>query len=145
MSAKIDAVSAKTAGLSQEQKPRVLYIVWFQPIWTMGGNTFVSDMVTTAGGTNIYASAFEGSRTVSLESVVAANPQIIIASGMGTSGDATLNSVKSEDRLKSVDARVNNRVYKVDNPNLTERPGPRITEGLQVLAHIIHPELFPGK
>jgi len=47
----------------------------------------------------------------------------------------------NEERLKVVDARINNRVYGV-NDDLTGRPGPRIVEALELLAEIIHPELF---
>jgi len=64
---------------------------------------------------------------------------------MGTTGDAILNWVKTETRIKSTQALLKNRVYKVKDPNLVERSDPRIAEGLQVLAKFIHPELFGGK
>lgn len=139
---RIEAVTSKTRNLTLEQRPRVLYIVWHNPIWTMGRNTFTDDLLYKAGGLNVFAEDFEKSRIVSLEAVIAKNPQIIIVSGMGTTGDLIYNSIVSEQRLRSVDALTNNRVYKISDANIIERPGPRIVDGLQEVAKLIHPEIF---
>ena len=142
LTSRIKAVSAKTGGLTTEKRPRVLYVVWHQPIWTMGSETFIDDLISTAGGTNIFSKDFRESRVVSLESVVARNPQVIIITGMATTGDLIYTSIKAEERLKSIDAMVNNRVYKASDSNLIERPGPRIVDGLDELAKLIHPQIF---
>lgn len=139
---KINAISSKTQNLSREERPSVLHIIWFQPIWTMGSNTYINDLIYLAGGTNVFADEFEGSRIVSLESIITANPQIIIVTGMATAGDAMYNAVKSETRLNSIDAIKNNRLYKFSNADLIERPSPRIALGLQELARLIQPEIF---
>lgn len=139
---RIEAVTSKTRNLTLEQRPRVLYIVWHNPIWTMGRNTFTDDLLHKAGGLNVFAEDFEKSRIVSLEAVIAKNPQIIIVSGMGTTGDLIYNSIVSEQRLRSVDALTNNRVYKISDANIIERPGPRIVDGLEEVAKLIHPEIF---
>jgi len=139
---RIKAVSTKTEELTPENRPRVLYVVWHQPIWTMGSKTFTDDLIKTAGGINIFANDFEKSRVVSLESIVTKNPKVIIITGMGTSGDQIYNAIKNESRLKSVDAMVNNRIYKISDANLIERPGPRIVDGLDEMAKLIHPEIF---
>jgi iron complex transport system substrate-binding protein len=142
LNSRIKAVSSKTDNLPSEKRPRVLHVVWHQPIWTMGSETFIDDLIHTAGGINIYTKDFTKSRIVSLESVVIKNPQIIIVSGMGTTGDLIYNSIKTEERLKSTDAMINNRIFKISDSNLVERPGPRIADGLDELAKLIHPELF---
>lgn len=142
LTSRIKAVSAKTEGLTSEKRLRVLYVVWHQPIWTMGSETFIDDLIKTAGGINIFSTYFKKARIVSLESVVAANPQVIIISGMATTGDLIYTSIKSEERLKSVDAMANNRIYKISDSNLIERPGPRIVDGLDELAKLLHPEIF---
>jgi iron complex transport system substrate-binding protein len=139
---KIDAISQKTQGLTEAMRPRVLYVVWFEPIWSMGSNTYINDLIYAAGGLNIFADDFEESRIVSLESIITANPQVIIVTGMATSGDTIYNAVKSETRLGNTEAMLNNRIYKVSDANIIERPGPRITLGLQELAQLIHPEIF---
>ncbi|MGD0854974.1 MAG: cobalamin-binding protein [Dehalococcoidia bacterium] len=142
MNSKINSITSKTQNLSSAQRPRVLYANWASPIWTMGRNTYVDDVINKAGGINIYAADFEKSRSVSLESVITKNPQVIFVSGMGTTGDTVYNGIKKEDRLSTVDAALNNRIYKISDANLIERPGPRIVDGLAEVAKMIHPEIF---
>ncbi len=142
LKARIDTVASKTAALTSEQRPRVLYVCWHAPIWTMGSGTFIDDLIWKAGGSNVFAADFKKSRAVSLEAVINKNPQVILVSGMGTTGELIYSSIVGEERLKSVDAIANHRVYKISNANLIERPGPRIADGLEEIAKYIHPELF---
>jgi iron complex transport system substrate-binding protein len=60
---------------------------------------------------------------------------------MGEGADLPFQFASTEPRLASVDARVNNRVYKL-NSDLIDRPGPRIVDAFEQLAKFIHPELF---
>lgn len=142
LNARIQAVVSKTATLTPEQRLKVLYVVWHDPIWTMGRETFINDLISKAGGVNIFADDFEKSRVVSLESIIQKNPQVIIVSGMGTTGDLIYNNIKKETRLAGVDAMHNNRIYKISDANLIERPGPRIVDGLEEVAKLFHPEIF---
>ncbi|MFC1845879.1 ABC transporter substrate-binding protein [Chloroflexota bacterium] len=142
MTAKINAVRSKTDKLPEEQRPRVLIVVWHQPIWTMGGQTFINDMIWAAGGKNIFADDFDKSRIASLESIITKNPDIIIISAMATTGNTVYNSIMKENRLKSTNAMINNHVYRISDANLVERPGPRIVYGLDELSQLIHPEIF---
>lgn len=139
---RIEAVTSKTEGLTPKERLRVLYVIWHNPIWTMGRNTFTDDLIYKAGGINIFGDDFEKARVVSLEAIIAKNPQVIIISGMGTTGDLIYNSIKKEDRLSTVEAMINNHVYKISDANLIERPGPRIIDGLEEVAKLIHPEIF---
>ncbi|MBN1690165.1 MAG: cobalamin-binding protein [Dehalococcoidia bacterium] len=142
MNYKINSVVSKTQNLGSEQRLKVLYVNWHDPIWTMGRNNYINDVIEKAGGNNIYADDFEKSRAVSLESVIAKNPQVIFVSGMGTTGDVVYNGITSEVRLYNVDAVLNNRIYKMGDANLIERPGPRIADGLLQVSKMIHPEAF---
>ncbi|MBM4445808.1 MAG: cobalamin-binding protein [Chloroflexi bacterium] len=139
---RIQAVVSKTATLTPEQRLRVLYVVWHDPIWTMGRETFINDLIWKAGGINVFAADFEKSRVVSLEAIIQKDPQVIIVSGMGTTGDLIYNNIKKETRLADVDAMRNNRVFKISDANLIERPGPRIADGLEEVARLLHPEIF---
>jgi len=79
---------------------------------------------------------------MSLEAVIIANPQIIIAStGHGEGASLPHEFALTEDRLSSVDARLNGQVYDI-NTDLVGRPGPRMVDALEQLAEMIHPELF---
>ncbi len=142
LSTRIRAVVSKTSALTPEQRLRVLYVIWHDPIWTMGRETFTDDLIYKAGGVNIFTDDFEKSRVVSLESIIQKNPQVILVSGMGTSGDLIYNNIKKETRLSDVDAMRNNRIYRISEGNLVERPGPRIVDGLEEVAGLLHPEIF---
>ena len=80
--------------------------------------------------------------SISLEAVVAANPDIIIAAtSHGSMEEQTFLYTQEEGRLRDTGAIRNGHVYAVDG-DLTSRPGPRIVDGLEWMAHYIHPEMF---
>lgn len=141
MEGRIKAVTDKTA-LPEEQRPRVLYVLWHNPLMTVGSETRIHELIERAGGINIAQDLTEEYPKISLEAVIMANPQVIIAgSGHGSGQDIPVQFALAEPRLAGVEARLNNRVYEIDS-NLTSRPGPRIVDGLEKLAEFIHPELF---
>ncbi len=137
ISARINAVAAAGKNLPSEKRPRVMYVIWNEPVWTMGRNTYIDDIISKAGGRNIFTADFEKSRVVSPESIVARNPQVIIVSGMGTSADTIANNLKQQPWMQTTDAVKYNQVYVISDSNIIERPGPRIIEGLEEVAKII--------
>lgn len=141
MRTKIKSVTDKTDNLLQTQNPRVLYITWYNPLMTAGLGTIQDELIQKAGGINI-ARGLSGQANISLESVIAANPEVIIAGvGMGTGNDAPLQFARTDPSLTNTDAVQHNRVYAVD-VDLAGRSGPRITDALEQFAEFIHPELF---
>ena len=141
MRTKIKSVTGKTEGLLQPQKPGVLYITWHNPLRTAGLDTIQDELIRKAGGINI-AHGITGQAGISLEAVVTANPQMIIAGvGMGTGGDAPLQFARTEPRLTNTDAVRHNKIYAID-VDLAGRYGPRIIDALEQFAGFIHPELF---
>lgn len=138
---RIEAVVDRTQTLTPSQRPRVLYLTWHDPLKTAGIGTLANDVINKAGGQNI-AYDIIGDKAIDLETVVSRDPQVIIASvGMGSGEDLPWQYVKSEPRLKTTQALLNNRIYKIDG-DLIHRPGPRIVEALEQMARFIHPELF---
>ncbi len=141
MQQRIKAVTDKTDSLPQEQRPKVFYITWHDPLMTPGSGTRHDELIRMAGGTNI-ARELTGYADINLEAVIQANPEVIIAGvGMGSGEDLPFQYVETEPRLRNVDARINQRVYKID-VDLCGRPGPRIVDALEKFAEFIHPELF---
>lgn len=140
MQSKIDAVTAETGGLVPGEKPRVFHICWHDPIFTSGQDTFIHDLIEKAGGVNIFDD-LEGWPTVSLETVIARDPEVIIVTAMGGVASGTWEWVNTESRLEDVSARKNGRVYFAES-NWVERAGPRIVLGLEQLAKYIHPDIF---
>jgi len=138
---RIEVVTDKTQTLSSKQRPRVFYITWHDPLMTAGMGTLADDVIANAGGQNI-AYDISGDKTIDLETAIYRDPQVIVASvGMGTGEELPWLYVQTETRLKNTQALLNDRIYKIDG-DLIHRPGPRIVDSLEQMAHFIHPELF---
>jgi iron complex transport system substrate-binding protein len=132
MASRIQAVTNQTEEL--EQRPRVFYIVWHDPLWTAGSGTFINELIEKAGGVNIFGNV-TGYPMVSIEDVLARDPEIIIASEW--SYDWAMNATE----LASTNASQTGRIYTLDD-DLVQRPGPRLVKGLEWFAYLIHPEIF---
>ena len=123
------------ARLQSAPRPRVLILLSTEPLITAGGNTFVNDMIERAGGRSIAVSETAEYPQYSLETAVAARPEVIFLEAQ----DARL-----PERLSETPAARAGRVFHIDD-NLMLRPGPRIIDGLEQMAADIHPEIFkPG-
>ena len=108
--------------------------------WTAGSSTFIDTLITMAGGENI-ASDMEGQYLqISIEALLIRDPQVILL------GDAaygiTPESLLDRTGWSNISAVVNDRIYTFDD-NLVSRPGPRLVDGLEQLASLLHPELSP--
>jgi len=142
MSNRINTVTDETDNLTQEQRLRVFYVTWHDPLMTVGSGALHNELIQQAGGTNIFQDLTEDYPKISLEAVIEANPQVIIVGvGMGSGEDLPFEFISTEPRLEDVDARINNRVYAITN-DLVSRSGPRTVEALELLAKMIHPEIF---
>ena len=128
----IKAITDVTSEL--EERPRVFYLLWYDPIWTAGSGTFIHELIEKAGGVNICQN-LTGYPEISLEYVLASDPEIIITSQWCY--DWAVNATE----LASTNASQTGRIYTC-NDDLVQRPGPRLVEGLQWFAHFIHPEIF---
>ena len=108
--------------------------------WTSGPGTFIDTMIRLAGGENLGATLEGAWIQVSLEELIRRDPQVIIL------GDYTLGGVTPEmvmERLgwEGLKAVKDKRIYIFDD-NLVSRPGPRLLDGLEALARLLHPALF---
>jgi iron complex transport system substrate-binding protein len=142
MQGEIDSIVNKTKDLTVVEKPLVFYIIWHEPLMTAGSGTMEDELIRLAGGINM-CSDLSSYIDISLEAVLAANPDVIITGiGMGTGEDATFQFAKTEPRLAGIPARQNDRIYGVPT-DLSGRTGPRLIIALQQFAAAIHLELFP--
>jgi iron complex transport system substrate-binding protein len=133
MENRIQAVTNQTEEL--EERPRVFYIVWYDPLWTAGSETFIHELIEKGGGVNICQN-ITGYTTISIEEVVARNPEVIITS------EWSFEWARNETGpLASTNASQSGRIYTCDD-DLVQRPAPRLVKGLEWFAHFIHPEIF---
>ena len=107
--------------------------------FSVGPGNFVNDLIALAGGKNIFADAGSSFPQVSAEQVVAAKPEVIILSDAAYG--ITVDSVLQRPGWQSIPAVAQKRVEPIED-SLVSRPGPRIVEGLEAAAKLIHPELF---
>jgi cobalamin transport system substrate-binding protein len=115
-----------------------LLAVGLRPLVAVGGKNFIDELITLAGGENISRDAAQPWLNLPDEYVVAKAPQVIIEAGMGSErGEST----KHWADLKSIPAVKDGRVYAYPSDKIL-RPGPRIGEGLEEIARLIHPECF---
>jgi iron complex transport system substrate-binding protein len=140
MRSRIKAVTDKTDNLAEAQRPRVFYVTWHDPLMTAGSGTLHDELIVKAGGINVARDLIDYA-DISLEAVIQANPEVIIAGvGMGSGEDLPFEFAKTEPRLGNVDARINHRVYSLSIGLF--HPAPGIVDALEKLAEFIHPELF---
>ncbi|MDO5846019.1 MAG: helical backbone metal receptor [Methanocorpusculum sp.] len=142
MQTRLSAVKNTLAGVSD--KPTIIHCMWTDPLWVSGNRTFQDEMITAAGGTNA-AAVVDGWGILTIEKFLTINPEIIIVDsgmGMGAGGtDILKDSFFTDPRLKTLSAVKNGKVYVV-NADIIDRGGPRIVDGVEMLASILHPEIF---
>ncbi len=130
---RVEQVTRRVAGL---KRPRVLYVLWSDPLIVPGKGTFLDDLIRWAGGESISTGALTPYPLFSLEEVVARAPEVIIVSkGHGQDDQTLLRRWRDLPTLPAVKA---GRLYTIDG-DLLNRPGPRIVDGLEALARILHP------
>jgi len=115
-----------------------LLAVGLRPLVVVGGKNFINELIYLAGGENIAGNADQPWLNLPNEYVVAKAPQVIIEAGMGSERG---KSAKHWDDLKSIPAVREHRVYAYQSDKIL-RPGPRIGEGLEEIARLVHPECF---
>lgn len=135
MKATVDGIKQKTANVTN--KPKVYYMVDFgeNGDFTAGGDTFINDIIEMAGGENI-AKDITGWQ-YSFEKIVEKNPDVIIC----PNNFGTKDRMIVADNYKDLPAVKNNKVLELDD-NLISREGPRLSQGLEEMAKLLHPELF---
>lgn len=130
-----DRVAQKLARLTQSERPRVFVEIWGEPLMTAGPGTFVDELVSAAGGRNIAHDADGEWPVFSAEAVIERDPDVVILTNFNKA------EALARRAWQGISAYRTGRVYEV-NPDLLVRPGPRLVDGLETLAALLHPELF---
>ncbi len=140
----IDTIKAKVMGTTG---PKVLiesdYSTPGKP-YVNGGGSFGDELLQDANGLNIFHGNTSGGGfpQVTDEAIISANPQFIILTEDPAYG-GNVSAVYKRSNWGSIDALKVHQVYRI-NSNIIGRPGPRLVQGLQCLAQIIHPDKFSG-
>lgn len=120
-------------------RPRVAALEWLDPVYVAGHWT--PQMIELAGGEDVLGGVGEPSQTASWEMLAAAAPEVVVVMPCGYDAErAQLEALAHADELAGLHARL---VVAVNASAYFSRPGPRLLDGLELLAHILHPELLP--
>ena len=141
---RVGEVAGRTRDIVQSNRPSVAVIEWTDPIYAAGH--WVPEMIELAGGKDVLARPSEPSRCISWEAVLAAQPEILIVAPCGYDlprARGELEILSKRPGWSTLPAVKHGSVYLMDANATLSRPGPRIVDGLEDLAQIIHPELFP--
>lgn len=123
--------------VKHQSRPRVFLEIDAEPLITVGRSSIQGDLIQRAGGTNIAGVLPQRYPAINLEEVLKAQPEVILFTGMAHSATLPrrLNFWQGWSMLPAVR---NQRLFWI-NPDLVDRPGPRLVDGLELLADIFHP------
>jgi len=138
---RVSAVTSRVAAVPESARPRVFYMLYWDPLMTVGPNSLIGRLIEAAGGRNIAADAASDYPEYSLEALIARDPQVIVIAAGHDPGAPAAADLKGRPGFALLSAVREGRVYAVD-PDVMSRPGPRIADALEQLARLFYPELF---
>jgi iron complex transport system substrate-binding protein len=130
---RLEAVRRAVAGVT---RPGVLALEWLDPPF-IGGH-WVPEMIEIAGGKDVLGVAGEKSRTAEWDEIAASNPEVVVAMPCGW--DARQARSEVDAHAAEVSGIGAERIWTVDAAASFSRPGPRLVEGTELLAHLLHPD-----
>jgi iron complex transport system substrate-binding protein len=126
--------------------PRGAMIEWIEPL--MAGGNWMPELVSMAGGENLFGETGQPSPGLDWNEIVVADPDVVLVHPCGFDMARTLEEMPLLERhpgWRELKAVQRDRIFVVDGNQYFNRPGPRIVESLEILAEIFHPELFPAR
>ena len=139
--ARIDAV--RRAAARADAAPSVACVEWLDPVIIAGH--WIPEMVETAGARDALAEPGAPSRAIELDDLIAADPDILVLMPCGMDAAraaAEFRALPNAAEWRRMSAFAAGRVYAVDSGALFSRSGPRLVDGLEILARIVHPDMF---
>jgi len=131
-----DEIVAKVQGAT---KVRVFYEIWHDPLMAAGAGSFMDGLITLANGDNVASDAEGAYANYDIEQLVENNPEVYLTAD--DLPEKTVESISARPGYENITAIINGDVHLLDG-NITSRPGPRIVEGLEIVARAIHPGVF---
>jgi iron complex transport system substrate-binding protein len=138
---RMDEIAQRTHWL--QDNPSVAYIEWIEPL--MAGGNWMPELVEMAGGINLFGEAGKHSPWMTWDELVAKEPDMIFVSPCGFDIERTLEEMHllgGRPEWSTLKAVQSGRVYVADGNQYFNRPGPRVVESLEILAEILHPNVF---
>lgn len=136
---KRDAILSRVSGLS---RPKILVVIWYDPVLTAGSRAFITEAIAVAGGDSVTADIPQAWPQVSMEEVLRRSPDFLLLI-KELHGGITLDTLRAHAGWDRLEAVRNARAIYVDER--VELPSPSVFDALEGLAHALHPSEFPVK
>ncbi|MGI6097134.1 MAG: ABC transporter substrate-binding protein [Dethiobacteria bacterium] len=141
MTERLSAIAEKLSSLDEEDKVRVYYEVYSDPLMSIGNQSLIHEIITLARGKNIFADIDDNYPVVSAEVVAEREPQIILYPAYHGSEEIVLGSLQERPGWGGLPAIKEGRIHGVDEDKFS-RHGPRVVEAVEEAAQLFYPELF---
>lgn len=138
---RVNVVNNKVANIAANQRPTVYYELWYEPLMSVGKGTMIGQIIELSGGINVTADCAEQYPQLSEEVIIEKNPEVMINSYGHDAKKITPEEIAARKGWKEISFVKNNRIYTIDSDCLTIA-GPRIVDGLEMMAGYLYPELF---
>jgi iron complex transport system substrate-binding protein len=142
LQARVAAVAERSASVTR--RPRVVLLEWLDPPFSCGH--WSPQLVRLAGGEELLGREGQKSRTLTWDEVTAAEPDVVFVACCGFDLERTLvdtDALRNAPDWRALPAVRTGRVYVADGSQYFSRPGPRLVDSLEILAHALHPDLHP--
>ncbi len=137
-------IAERTSTIPMHHRPRVAFLEWLLPPFS--GGHWNPELVALAGGIDALGAPGKPSSTLTWDQVIAALPDVLFVACCGFSRERALEDVRqlqNDKRWQKIPAVANGRVLVADGNNFFSRPGPRLLDGLEIMAHALHPDIHP--
>ena len=142
LQARIDAVAKRSATIRTKHKPKVALLDWLDPLFD--GGHWSPEIISLSGGEPCFGAKCEPSQRRTWQQLIAAQPDVIFIALCGFNVERSLQDVDlflKTAGFGNLSNRSNNKVFLVDGNAYFSRPGPRLVDALEIMAHTLHPEI----
>lgn len=129
-----DEIETLRSSAYAEERPPVYWEIWNAPYMSVGGKSFLNELISIAGGKNIFSEVQQTYPVVNDEAIIAANPKVIFISDAYKNGG---EAIKARNGWQKIDAVKNGQIFSL-NADIISRPGPRIAQAAELLHQKIH-------
>ena len=141
---RVQAISDRTAMIADRDRPRVAFLEWIDPLFC--GGHWNPRLIELAGGVSVLGDRDQPSRTTAWDELAEAKPDVVFIACCGFSLGRTLEDVPTllaHPLWETLPSTITDRVYVTDGNAYFSRPGPRLVDSLEILAHALHPTIHP--
>lgn len=145
LTARRDRVAERSDAIAKADRPRVMFFEWLLPPFS--GGHWNPELVTLAGGDDLLGNPGEPSRTLDWQTVIDASPELAFVACCGFSIERALldiTALAENPAWQSLPAVRAHRLFVADGNAYFSSPGPRLLDGLELMAHTLHPAVHPA-